>query len=131
MSSLSKKQLDHMQQTLKARLVTLAQEIREDRERAAGTSHDALLGAPGDSGDESVAAMLTELGIQETDRDIGELLQVEAALGRIKSGDYGICEDCGMEIGIKRLEAYPTAARCIECQTKHERTHAGRGSPSL
>ena len=75
--------------------------------------------------------MLTELGIQETDRDIGEMLQVEAALERIKSGDYGICEDCGMEIGIKRLEAYPTAARCIECQTKHERTHASRGSPSL
>lgn len=131
MSTLNKKQIDHLQKVLGERLIALTQEIREDRERTAGTSHDALLGAPGDSGDESVASMMTELGIRETDRDVGELLGVEAALERIKSGDYGTCEDCGIEIGYKRLEAYPTAIRCIECQTKHERTHAGRGMPSL
>ena len=131
MSTLNKKQIDHLQKVLGERLIALKQEIREDRERNAGMSHDALLGAPGDSGDESVASMMTELGIQETDRDIGELMGVTAALERIKSGDYGTCDDCGTEIGYKRLEAYPTAVRCIQCQTKHERTHAGRGTPSL
>jgi DnaK suppressor protein len=43
------------------------------------------------------------------------LVQVEAALERIEKGTYGICQQCGREIGTKRLDAIPYAARCIDC----------------
>jgi RNA polymerase-binding transcription factor DksA len=43
------------------------------------------------------------------------LLAVEAALGRMESGGYGVCEKCGGAISDPRLEAMPTATRCINC----------------
>ncbi len=46
--------------------------------------------------------------------------QVEAALSRIDSGEYGACLGCGEEIKPKRLEARPEAPLCIECQSRRE-----------
>jgi DnaK suppressor protein len=43
------------------------------------------------------------------------LVEIEAAVGRLDSGTYGICEGCGEEIGDARLEARPVAATCIRC----------------
>ena len=45
-------------------------------------------------------------------------------LGGIAAGRYGVCIDCGTAIDFKRLEAYPTAKRCIACQQRRERTRA-------
>ena len=47
-----------------------------------------------------------------------EILAVNAALNRIKAGTYGVCPDCGAEIPAQRLEAVPTALRCMPCETK-------------
>ncbi|MEY2632520.1 MAG: hypothetical protein RIR00_1174, partial [Pseudomonadota bacterium] len=44
----------------------------------------------------------------------------DETLGRIDSADYGYCDKCGVEIGIKRLEARPTATLCIDCKTLEE-----------
>lgn len=52
------------------------------------------------------------------------LSAVRAALQRIESGEYGICVDCGREIGAKRLEAVPWTPYCIEDQEKHDREQA-------
>ncbi len=46
--------------------------------------------------------------------------RTQTALARIQSGLYGICTDCGEEIGTKRLEAVPAALLCIECQREFE-----------
>ncbi len=46
--------------------------------------------------------------------------QVDAALARLDAGTYGICENCGKEIGSRRLEALPYATLCVECQAKME-----------
>ncbi|OFW00834.1 MAG: hypothetical protein A3H94_08530 [Acidobacteria bacterium RIFCSPLOWO2_02_FULL_60_20] len=46
----------------------------------------------------------------------GQLKQVESALDRLDSGDYGICLGCGMAISSKRLQAIPWASYCIACQ---------------
>ncbi len=48
------------------------------------------------------------------------LAKVEEALERIKKNSYGICEECGEEIPMKRLEALPFAQYCISCQQKLE-----------
>lgn len=61
--------------------------------------------------------------------------KVEEALLRIKEGTYGLCLDCGSQIGLKRLEARPTAELCIECKEAAEKSEAlnaeGRRHKSL
>lgn len=48
-------------------------------------------------------------------RRAGELRRIAAALVRLEAGEYGWCVECGEEIGDKRLEVDPAAARCREC----------------
>lgn len=50
------------------------------------------------------------------ERHLLELRDIEAALRRMQAGQYGICQDCGAAIDIKRLSAYPVARRCIKCK---------------
>lgn len=51
----------------------------------------------------------------------GKLIQkIEKALDRIEEGSYGICETCGEDISVKRLEARPVTEQCIECKTATE-----------
>ncbi len=51
----------------------------------------------------------------------GKLLKkIEESLDTIESDEYGYCESCGVEIGVKRLEARPTATLCIDCKTLDE-----------
>lgn len=54
----------------------------------------------------------------------GELDDIAQARERLASGDYGVCEDCGVEIPYERLLANPTATRCAPCQARRERTFA-------
>lgn len=56
----------------------------------------------------------------EARRDHDELVAVRAALERVQDGSYGACQDCGGDIGLARLKAFPAALRCITCQSKLE-----------
>ena len=56
-------------------------------------------------------------------RDFEELRSIDAARRRLDDGSYGICTDCGVDIGWERLRAEPEAARCIDCQRRHETTY--------
>ena len=49
------------------------------------------------------------------------LMAIVAAQRRLAKGDYGLCEDCGKEIGFARLEAQPAASRCVRCQETTEK----------
>ncbi|MFN8954757.1 MAG: TraR/DksA family transcriptional regulator [Burkholderiales bacterium] len=60
----------------------------------------------------------TEFAINE--HETAELGDIDAALERIDAGTYGQCTDCGVTIPSARLSAYPTAKRCIVCQTRKE-----------
>jgi DnaK suppressor protein len=60
----------------------------------------------------------TEFAINE--HETAELGDIDAALERIDAGTYGQCTDCGVSIPSARLSAYPTAKRCIVCQTRKE-----------
>ncbi len=54
------------------------------------------------------------------DRDRKLLKKIEKTLEKIENGTYGICESCGVEIPIERLEARPVTDLCIECKTEQE-----------
>ena len=60
------------------------------------------------------------LSLRARDRDRKLIRKIEQSLEALKTGDYGYCDDCGEEIGVKRLEARPTATKCIECKTVAE-----------
>lgn len=60
----------------------------------------------------------TEFAMNE--HETAELGDIEAALERIQAGTYGQCIDCGITIPTARLKAYPTAKRCVDCQSSTE-----------
>ena len=68
------------------------------------------------------ASQETDIAIELRNRDRERKLikKIEETIDRIESGDYGYCNGCGVEIGIKRLEARPTATLCIDCKTLEE-----------
>jgi DnaK suppressor protein len=60
------------------------------------------------------------LELRARDRERKLIKKIDEALKEIESGNYGYCESCGIEIGIRRLEARPTATLCIDCKTLDE-----------
>ena len=60
------------------------------------------------------------LELRTRDRERKLIKKIDEALSRIDNEDYGYCEICGVEIGIRRLEARPTATLCIDCKTLDE-----------
>ena len=57
------------------------------------------------------------------EHETAELLDIEAALLRIKEGVYGLCVDCGTHIPAARMDAAPHTLRCLACQTTFEQAH--------
>ena len=55
-----------------------------------------------------------------------ELRKISATLARMKTGEFGICIDCGMPIDEDRIEVYPQTLECIDCATMNEHRQAGR-----
>ena len=78
------------------------------------------------SADQHMADTATETVDREIDYTLEEtdgrlLAAIDAALGRIENGTYGICVNCGAQIAPERLEAMPWATLCIDCKRKEER----------
>jgi DnaK suppressor protein len=73
-----------------------------------------------DTDDWAVADAMANMDIASVSRDLAELTTVEAALARLADGGYGECVDCGIEIPLARLAAYPAATRCVSCQEAAE-----------
>jgi RNA polymerase-binding protein DksA len=120
-----------LRQSLEKRRQLLLEEIRTELARSGEQHYVDFAGRVTDLGDESVADMLADLGAAMVDRQIVEVRTIEAALKRLAAGDYGSCVDCGTDIPLERLRAYPTAERCISCQSVHELTYAHEGRPTL
>lgn len=121
------KEFDRRLREQRARLTV---DVRSDLEESE-QSYSELVGEVRDSGDESNAALQADSEHAELFRHASALSDVDAALGRIRDGSFGACADCGREISIERLRAYPTAKRCLECQTRFEKQHTGNIGPSL
>jgi DnaK suppressor protein len=66
-----------------------------------------------------------ELRIRDRERKL--LSKIEEAIGRLDEGEYGVCEGCGEDIGIKRLEARPVTTYCIDCKTLQETKEKSQG----
>jgi DnaK suppressor protein len=73
-----------------------------------------------DMGDQASAETDTNFMLRLRGREQRLLKKIEDALGRIDKNTFGICDDCGLEIDVKRLEARPVTTMCIECKMHQE-----------
>lgn len=103
---------------LEALLDQLRAELDEDKRHTDG-QQAGVIGVH-DSGDDAEASAELALNLEAQAHHSEEVAECLAAIQRIESGEFGSCTDCGEEIELSRLNACPTAARCIRCQTSFE-----------
>jgi DnaK suppressor protein len=128
---LTSKQTEELRKRVEKRRSELVGELREDAARARDEPYSEHAGIAPDTGDESVATLIADLDQADLGRDLSELRAIEAARTRLSEGSYGICADCGGDIGYERLKANPSALRCIACQTLHEKLYGSATGSSL
>lgn len=122
MTTLSQDQIDALRRAMDDRWDRELREIHSVAERSIDDRlQQALAGPPADQLDEALAEIWQRSDHAIVRQDIQDMRDIEAARGRIAGGTYGVCTECGQEIGYERLLAYPTAKRCIGCQREHER----------
>lgn len=118
------KEIAGLKMRLTGRYAALREEIRQELLQSDEEHFIDLAGQVHDLQDESLADLLVDLELEIIDMHLGEVREIEAALARISTGQYGDCMDCGGEIETERLQAHPTARRCWDCQSVYERSHA-------
>ena len=109
------RQLAHFRKMLEE----MKRELSQDIDRTVHTMQDeATIFA--DPNDRASQESDMSLELRNRDRERKLIKKIDETIARIDSGEYGYCESCGVEIGLKRLEARPTATLCIDCKTLDE-----------
>lgn len=112
---MNSKQLTHFRKILEA----LKEELADDIDRTVHTMQDEAT-VFADPNDRASQESDIALELRNRDRERKLIKKVNESLALIESAEYGYCEKCGVEIGLKRLEARPTATLCIDCKTLEE-----------
>lgn len=112
---MNKKQQEHF----RAILLQRKKEFMDEMERTVHHLQDEAANFP-DPNDRATQEEEFGLVLRTRDRELKYIKNIEDALQRIDEGEYGYCEACGVEIGVRRLEARPTATLCIDCKTLDE-----------
>jgi DnaK suppressor protein len=94
-------------------------ELVDDLERTVSAMQDELLNLP-DPNDRASQETDRSLELRTRDRERKLIRKIDESRASVASGDYGYCENCGIEIGVQRLEARPTATQCIDCKNLNE-----------
>lgn len=131
MTHLTQHQIEDLSGRLARRVLELKEEIRAELAQSDLQHYRDLAGQVSDAADESVASMLVDIDAAIVDRHVRELRDIEAARQRMDKGSYGLCTECGAPVAYQRLEAYPTAKRCRDCQKQREKLYAHQATPSL
>ena len=94
-------------------------ELMEEVDRTVTHMKDEAANFP-DPADRATQEEEFSLELRTRDRERKLIKKIDSTIERIEQDDYGFCDACGVEIGIKRLEARPTATLCIDCKTLDE-----------
>ena len=108
-------QMEHFRLLLKA----WRNQLREEVDRTVTHMKDEAANFP-DPVDRAAQEEEFSLELRTRDRERKLIKKIEKTLKRIEEDDFGFCDQCGIEIGIRRLEARPTADLCIDCKTMAE-----------
>jgi DnaK suppressor protein len=108
-------QRDHFKAILKAWRLELMEEV----DRTVTHMKDEAANFP-DPADRATQEEEFSLELRTRDRERKLIKKIDKTLLRVEEDDYGFCDQCGVDIGIRRLEARPTADLCVDCKTLDE-----------
>jgi DnaK suppressor protein len=131
MPRLTAQQARRLERELAAQRRVALGQAHDEVVRASEQSYFAIAGEVPDFGDQATATTLTDFDNEIARRHAGALREIDDALLRIGSHQAGRCVDCDSDIAFERLLAFPTARRCLSCQSLHERTYAVGATPTL
>ena len=114
-SYMNLKQLDHFRNILTTWRRVLVEEVN----RTIHSMQDETVNHP-DPNDRATQESDMSLELRSRDRERKLIKKIDGTISLIDSGDYGYCDKCGVEVGIARLEARPTANLCVDCKTLDE-----------
>ncbi len=115
------------------KLLQIKMKLLQQRAMLLSEAEVALNELPGqtifpDLGDQATAETDRNFMLRLRGREQRLLKKIDQALERVEAGTFGICEDCGNEINLKRLEARPVTTMCIDCKTLQEEEERMRES---
>jgi DnaK suppressor protein len=105
---------------IKKKLIKQRQELLTEAEHTLTSKISSEKESFPDPTDQAVAELDNNFVLRLRGREQKLLKKIDDAISRIDSGLYGVCESCGEQISIKRLEARPVTTLCIECKTRQE-----------
>ena len=112
---MNEKQQEHFKLILKAWRLELMEEV----DRTVSHMKDEAANFP-DPSDRATQEEEFSLELRTRDRERKLIKKIDKTLVRIEEDDYGFCDQCGIDIGVRRLEARPTAELCVDCKTLDE-----------
>ena len=110
---------DKQKEHFKAILTAWRNQLMEEVDRTVHHLQDDAANYP-DPADRATQEEEFSLELRTRDRERKLIRKIDSTMEKIAQDDYGYCESCGIEIGIQRLEARPTADKCIDCKTLDE-----------
>ena len=112
---MNENQREHFKNILKAWRLELMEEV----DRTVSHMKDEAANFP-DPADRATQEEEFSLELRTRDRERKLIKKIDKTLIRVEEDDYGFCDQCGIEVGIRRLEARPTADLCVDCKTLDE-----------
>lgn len=119
---MNEEQGEHFRQILDA----WKQELMEEVDRTVHHMQDEAANFP-DPNDRATQESEFTMELRARDRERKLIKKIDEAIVKIDNNEYGYCEQCGVEIGLRRLEVRPTAALCIDCKSLDEIREKQRG----
>jgi DnaK suppressor protein len=121
---MNEKQKDHFKKIL----LNWRGELMQEVDRTVHHMQDEAANPP-DPADRATLEEEFSIELRTRDRERRLIKKIDSTIELIANDDYGYCDSCGVEIGIRRLEARPTANKCIDCKTLDEIKEKQLGSP--
>ena len=112
---MNENQVEHFRKILFA----WKRELMEEVDRTVHSMQDEAINYP-DPNDRASQESEITMELRARDRERKLIKKIDESMVNLDLGDYGYCEVCGIEIGIRRLEARPTASQCIDCKILDE-----------
>jgi len=119
---LTKKQLADFEQ----QLIQWRDELEKGQYENMRAMHEQEQNAFPDPTDQASMEVERNFDLRIKDRERKLIRKINQALERIKNGEFGICESCGGNIGVKRLQARPVTTLCIDCKQEQEQQERTR-----
>jgi DnaK suppressor protein len=119
---MDQKDIDFFREHLKQMLDDIEQKGKETLEDMTGDAEN--FADPADRASHESDRSFT---LRLRDRERKLIRKIQEAMARIEDGTFGVCDECGEDIGVKRLKARPVTTQCIKCKSRQEEDEHLRG----